>query len=431
VDGVSVGDASAGGASKLPAAEPERSPSRDTLPIRFWAYLASRCVSVFGDGASLSALAIFVYQRNPSTFALAGLFAVRAVPRLLGPITGHLSDRMDLRALMRACDLAAALIFGIMALTQPPYLPLIALVFLAELAAATSIPATRTATMRLVPKQLLGRANSLVTTGVALGLGAGAAMGGLVVATVGAPTALAIDAGSFVVSALLVGVVPPMPPQPAESGTAAVRVAGTYSASIGRLWSRRGVAYVSAGVVVVLFTTALDRPALVILTQERFHAGPGGYGLTLAMVCLGVLVSGILLRLEVVRPVGGTFLAAIGLQGLAHIAIGVSPSLGFALASLLVAGVGNGLCNVAAVTLVQQSGPAYGMGSVMGAMMSMMFIADALGSLSSGALLLVMSPGAVFWIAGALMVVCVPMAALVAHSSTREALFRHADNSQR
>jgi len=413
-----------------PPAKPERAPTTgDRLPTRFWGYFASRLVSVLGDGAALSALAIFVYQRNPTAFALAGLFAARAIPRLLGPVTGHLSDRLDIRNVMRLCDLAAAVIYGLMALTRPPYLPLILLVFCAELAAATSIPATRTATTRIVPRHLLGRANALLTTGVALGMATGAAAGGLLVAGVGAPVALAINAVSFAVAAALAGLVPRMPPVPGKYGEAPVRLTGTFATSLGRLWERRGVAYASVGIVAVLFCTALDRPAVVILTQDQFGAGPGGYGLTLALVSLGVLVSGILLRFEVVLPVARTFLASIVLQGLAHVSMGLSPNLGFLLAAMLIAGVGNGLSNVSAVTLVQQALPAQGLGSVMGAMMSMMFVADAIGSFASGGLLLIMSVRAVFWVAGALLVLSVPAAVMLTRRGSRDILFRRAHHS--
>jgi MFS family permease len=329
---------------------------------------------------------------------------------------------------MRLCDLAAAVIYGLMALTQPPYFPLIALVFCAELAAATSIPATRTATTRIVAKHLLGRANALVTTAVALGMATGAAAGGLLVASVGAPTALAVNAASFAVAAALAGLVPRIPPVPAKPGAAPVRLTGTFATSFGRLWERRGVAYVSVGVVAVLFCAAMDRPAVVILTQDQFDAGPGGYGMTLAMVSVGVLVSGILLRFEVVLPVARTFLASIVLQSLAHVTMGLSPNIGVFLVAMLIAGIGNGLSNVGAVTLVQQAGPAHGLGSVMGAMMSMMFVADAIGSFAGGGLLLIMSARAVFWVAGALMALSVPAAMMLTRSDMREP-FRRAPRS--
>jgi hypothetical protein len=53
------------------------------LSPRFWPYLISRIVSVTGDGAALAALALAVYQRDPSALAVPADSGVKSVDAVL------------------------------------------------------------------------------------------------------------------------------------------------------------------------------------------------------------------------------------------------------------------------------------------------------------------------------------------------------------
>lgn len=404
---VSAGDA----LEEAPAPDGPSAGSR--LPGRFWPYLISRIVSVTGDGASLAALAIAVYQRNPSAMAVAGLFVARVLPRMAGPLTGLLADRTELRRLMRLCDTTSAVIYGAIAAFRPSYFVLLSLVLMAEACAATSVPATRTAVTRIVPKELLGRANAWLTTALAVSLTAGASAGGLMVAKFSPYTALAVNAGSFAIAAILARFVPRMHATALAAGAKREGALRTVGANIGRLWAHRDARLIVVGLIAVVFCASLDRPAVVFLTQRVLDTGPAGYGLTTAMVGLGLVVSGLLVRFEVVELSTAIFVGSICLQGVAHIAMGLSPNLAFLVIAMFVAGVGNGLESMSGMTLIQQAVPKETVGGSMGFVMSAMFVADAVGSLISGGLMSVLSPRVLFFAGGTLMIVSLTTAAVV------------------
>jgi MFS family permease len=387
-----------------------------SLPTRFWPYLISRIVSVTGDGAALAALAIAVYDRNPSALAVAGLFIARVLPRLAGPFTGHLADRTELRRLMRLCDGASAIIFGLIAWLQSPHFALLAFVMLAELCAATSVPATRTAVTRIVPTELLGRANAWITTALALGLTVGASVGGLLVAQFGPWIALGINAASFTVAVGLARFVPRMHPTAPEPGAPSDGALRAVRSNVARLWSHRDARVVVIGLITVVFCASLDRPAVVFLTQSVLHTGPAGYGTTLAMIGIGVLIAGLLVRFGVIKLSATVFIAAICLQGLAHIAMGLASGLLFLAATMLIAGVGNGLESVAGMTLIQRAVPKETVGGSMGVVMSAMFLADAVGSLVSAWPISVTSPRVAFYVAGTLMIAVLGTVTVVSHT---------------
>ena len=116
-------------------------------------------------------------------------------------MAGALGDYFDRRLVMVGSDLVAAGCF--VAISQVGSLPLLVARGLAGVAAAPFGPASGALVTMLVPAERRGWANGMLSIGTATGMALGAAVGGLLVASVGAPTAFLVNAGSFVVSAAL------------------------------------------------------------------------------------------------------------------------------------------------------------------------------------------------------------------------------------
>jgi MFS family permease len=123
---------------------------------------------------------------------------------LVGPLASVLGDRIDRRTVMIVSDLAAAVCFAGMALVASSPGPLVAIAFLSALSEAPFWPASSAAIPNLVPQDQVSWANSLVAIGRNIGIMVGPAVGGILLAAVGAPSVFAINAASFVVSAALV-----------------------------------------------------------------------------------------------------------------------------------------------------------------------------------------------------------------------------------
>lgn len=158
-----------------------------------------------GSQVTLVVLPVLVYQLTGSAVLTGLLLTVEATPYLLfGLIAGATADRVDRRALMIACDLSSATAMasipvaaGLGMLTVPHVFVSAGVVAIAFVwrdgAWFGALPAI-VGKSRIVPAMSV-----LVSTAGVLQV-LGPVLGGVLVATVGAPTALWIDAGGYLVS---------------------------------------------------------------------------------------------------------------------------------------------------------------------------------------------------------------------------------------
>ena len=167
----------------------------------FRAVWLARMVSFLGDGVARTALVVLTAPQGAA--AVAVVLLASAVPRLLGPVGGALADRWDRRVLMRACSLGQAVVIATVAVSVPP-LPVLAILVGAEALLATAFnPASSSIVPKLVEASQLTRANSLMATAFTVQIAAGPALGGLLVGLGGSRAAFGVDAGTFVVAAVL------------------------------------------------------------------------------------------------------------------------------------------------------------------------------------------------------------------------------------
>jgi len=198
-------------AAQHPASSPDRR-WRRVLGHREYAGLwAAHLLSLAGDQLARVALAILVFDRTGSAAATAAAYAVTFAPWLLGgPLLAGLGDRHPRRTVLIGCDLASAGLLALMALPSLGLLALCGLLFAVTLLAAPFRSARSALVRDLFPggtdtaeaSYALATTITTITTQAAQVLGF--ADGGLLVATLGPRTALAIDAATFALSAVLV-----------------------------------------------------------------------------------------------------------------------------------------------------------------------------------------------------------------------------------
>ena len=184
--------------------------ARELLADRgFRRFAAARTASLLGTGFGRVAIAFAVLGLPGSTpVHLAAVIASQAVPTvLLILFSGVIADRYPRQRLLVLAELLSALAWaGLAALTfanRGPLLALMALAFLSGVGIALFGPASTAILPDLVPSELLQTANGLLRLGQNTALVLGLALGGAAVALIGAGSALAVDAVSFLVSALL------------------------------------------------------------------------------------------------------------------------------------------------------------------------------------------------------------------------------------
>ena len=172
----------------------------------FRALWFSEILSIAGDRLALVALTLLVYDRTRSPLLAAATYAAGYVPWVIGGLfLADAADRHPRRSVMVGCDAARAVLVTVMALPGVPLWALVALLF----ATTAFTPAFESARSAIMPDILQGELYPLgaavMNTTLYVAQVAGAVGGGVAVAFLGVRPSLAIDAATFMLSALLIG----------------------------------------------------------------------------------------------------------------------------------------------------------------------------------------------------------------------------------
>lgn len=317
-------------------------------PFRYREFRAlwlARALSLLGDQLARVAIAVLVYQRTDSAALTALAYALTFLPYLAGPLVAGIADRRPRRNVLIALDLGRAAGVAVMALPGMP-LAVMGALLVAVTMVSPLYDAARSAMLpELVPAEIYptGLAIFTITTEAAQVLGF--ALGGVLVATLGARLALSLDALTFLVGALavIVGVGHRGAAlETAESRGAQLRASARLvfgSPALRRLLS---LAWIN-GLWVV--PEGLAAPYAADL-----HAGAAGVGLLLASIPFGCVVgAGLLVRLTTHEQRMRLMLPLAMCTGLPLAACALHPGLLMTMALWALCGVGTSY-NVAANT---------------------------------------------------------------------------------
>ena len=206
----------------MSVAVPPRATFRDVFAVReFRALWFSGILSVAGDRLALVALTLLVFDRTKSPLLAALVYATGYLPWVIGGLfLSELADRYPRRSVMVACDAVRAVLVAAMVVPRLPVWVLVALLF----AATIFTPPFESARASAVPEILQGERYALGTavlhTTNYAAQALGAIGGGVAVAFLGVRPSLGIDAVTFVLSALLVGLGTRARPAAAQSESA-------------------------------------------------------------------------------------------------------------------------------------------------------------------------------------------------------------------
>ena len=362
---------------------------------RLW---AAKAISHVGDGAALVALVVHVQQTQRRGVAVSALLLADTLPPLLGPLAGALVDRVEQRRLMLGAQAGQAVLYGAMAALLPPFPVLLVLVAAASLLATVFAPAGRSVVPALVAPGELVRANSWMGMALTLQGTVGPAVGGLLVVGAGIRGALWGNALSFAVSAALVGGLPALPPQAADTQPEGL-LKGTWEGLKHALGHRVARALVVGLGFGVMFA-AVDDVALVFLAREDLRAGSLGYGVLVSVYGVGFALGSLALLRGRAGGAAAAFSLGLFLSGAGGLLTGLAPVLGLAATAQAVAGSGNGLEVVATDTLVQRSVPRSHRGRVFGVVSAATLLGGAIARGLGGVLLDLTSAWATFVIGG-------------------------------
>lgn len=353
------------------------------------ALVSAELISRLGSQLSNLALPWFVLVTTHSSTRMGIVFAVELVPFVLfGIPAGSLVDRLGPRATMLASDVARAPIIALV-----PFLHLVgglsygvvlAVAFLHGLFSTAYFTCQRVAIPAIVgdDPQLVARANSLVEGATNITNFAGPGLAGILIVAIGAANVMWLDAASYLVSFVLVGLF--------------VRVVKEVhdAAAGGGLWG--GLSYlledrfVGRAVFSPLlfgFTFAVLIASFPVLAYRDYHHDARVAGLLLMAYGGGSVAGSIAtyLVLARLRPVPLSVAAAIGLAAPMWLLVPHVP-LAVMVAALAVVGFSNPLINAPYFGILSARVPAARLAKVIQVIITSNQVAGPLGYATAGLL---------------------------------------------
>ena len=299
-----------------------------------------------------------------------GVIAVRladSLPALVfGFHGGLLADRSGRRRLMVAADLvrAAALVpVAIAGLTGSlPLWSLVVVAFVLTTCASYFDPAYGAVLPALAGRDGVQAANALVRSSADTLWLAGSALAAALLSVVPLSAFFAVNAGSFLLSALLLSGLPSLDGPVHADGTRP-RLREAFTVLRPHPWLAASIATLGVAVTISAGTWIVGVPELV---RRGLHGGAGRFSLLIVAYALGSIVTGAALARWPVRRKARASLFAWLAYLPAYLLLAFAHSLGPALAGAFVAGAGQGAALVLTLSAAQTEIPDSHLGRVTG-----------------------------------------------------------------
>jgi NRE family putative nickel resistance protein-like MFS transporter len=329
---------------------------------------AARIISITGGAAAYIALNFTIYERTGSaTWVAAALLLTFGVAGFVGPFAGILGDRYDRRKVLIASDLAGAACFALMALGDDPAW-LLGWAFASAVAEAPFWSASEAAIPNVAGEEHLSWANSLLGISRSAGVALGPAIGGALVALMGARAVFAVNAVSFVISAAIVWTVRA---RFNVERTEQDRGRGELRAGFVFLLHDRVLRLLLVAWLVFIAGMGMSMVADVPLA-EQFGAGSFGYGLLIAGWGAGSVLGALLGRYMRQGREGTWLVAAAAAMSAMGLGMWLSPWFSLIVAFSFLFGLADGTTMVADQNLRQRRAPDHVRSRVASAFMGMM-----------------------------------------------------------
>lgn len=355
----------------------------------------ARLISLTGGAAAYTALNYAIYEKTGSaTWVAAALFLTFGTVGFASPVAGFIGDRFDRRRVMIVSDLLGAACFLGMALVQDPAL-LLMFAFLSALAEAPFHSSSMAAIPNLVPESQIGWANGLISLGRNAGILIGPAVGGLLVASVGAEMVFAGNALSFAISAPMVA-----------------SIKGRFSgerhdedehrglrAGFRFLFRERVLRTITFAWLALVLGLGMSMVADVPLA-EMFGVGAVGYGVIISAWGGGSVLGSLAGRWVTASNEIAVLVTGTGVVALTAVAVGLSPWFAGVVVAVFVMGVGDGATLVAEQGIMQRRTPDAVRSRVAGAFDAFIHVGLALSYVVAGPAVDALGPRGVYLVGG-------------------------------
>lgn len=311
--------------------------SLSVRPFRMW--FVSQILSASGTMTQAVALSWTVLRLTGSGVDLGLLTTCSFLPMLLtGPWSGNLVDRSNRRRLLIVTQssfiVLSALLGFVIAFGAVRVWMLFVLAFTSGVVGAPDSAARQVYVVDLVGTDHLTSAISLNEVVINVSRVLGPALGGALLATVGAAACCFFNAVSFVPPLIVLLML-----RKSESSTPRVRVAHTdhFLAGLRYAWRNPTIrtSLLFAAVSGMLFNLNVPLP---LLATRVFHSGPAGFGLMMSVFGVGGVVGGLFAATARSRPTRRSVCALAAFTGASVLATAFAPNLAWEYSGLAITG---------------------------------------------------------------------------------------------
>lgn len=381
---------------------PKRPFEKSEMPRRrpFWLLLIGATVSAVGDPLSTVALLVTVFQLSHSPLLVGMTYAAKAIATIGTTwLLGSIGDRWSRRLVIACVELSRAALIGLMpvAIGMGGVPAAIVVVILLAIGAALAGPARQAALAQVIDRADMARAVGAVAFATTVAQIGGFAVAGALLAMLVPLTMLFfIDAGTFLVAALLLvgtGFL--------GGGVSSIPLSAAFSAG------RR----LSAGRPYFLLAMATglgvgcSYPTLLPFAYTLARNGATAYAVLEIALSLGVALGSFVAHRLIVGGGLRASVQALLLMGAASVALGLSKSLFVAVIFILAASVGSAIFVVANQEGLLRLAPSEHRSGIMATRFAIAQTSVVVGIGIGGVLTSIASPGATYVALGGYLVV--------------------------
>jgi MFS family permease len=365
----------------------------------FRALWFGQVLSIAGDQLARVALTLLVYARTGSALLSAFTYALTFLPDLIGgPLLSGLADRYPRRSVMVVSDLLRAALVAVMAISGLPIWVVCVLLVLVQLLNSPFTAARSALLPNMLDGDLFMGGQAIMNITYQTGTLAGYVAGGALVAFTGPYVALAIDAVTFVASAILVRFGIAHRDVPGKDEPSARRGATLSSLRDGlKLVSGNRTLRVLVGMGCVSGFYVVGE-SLSVPYAHQIGGGPFTAGLLFAAMPFGTAIGMIVLTRFIAPPVRLGLLGPLAVAScFVLLASGIRLNLALTLVVWAISGAAQAFQTVAAAAFIRAV-PDAGRGQAFGLASTSLRLAQGLAIVVAGALTVRLTPSWVVFV---------------------------------
>jgi MFS family permease len=317
---------------------------------------AGQALSFFGSMVTYVAIPYQLFQLTGSSLAVGLLSLAELAPLLVTAfIGGALADAVDRRRMLQLAELSSALAVVVLLANSLLDNPRVWVLFVVAPAMAAldgfQRPSLDSMVPRLVTRDELPAAAALDSFRGTVGMIAGPAVGGILIASIGLPWTYGLDVATFGASLGALALMRAVPPPP-EAEPPSLR---SVAEGLRYAWSREELLG-SYGVDMVAMFFGMPMALFPAVADE--FGGAGVLGLLYAAPAVGELLASLTSGwVSRVHRHGLAIICAAAGWGIAIVGVGLAPNLALALVCLGVAGAADMISGIFRGTLWNQTIP--------------------------------------------------------------------------